>query len=563
MPQLVEERAPRRGPRLLEGALFAFLLAAHLWPLVALPRIPTQDGPSHQALAFAMAVYDRPEGAPLRQWFVPNEELLPNAFLFHAEAQLIRNAGIDAATAEKLVVAGYVLLLPLALLFALRGVTRDAGSLATLGFPFIYNFLTNLGFLNFGYGLAGYLLALGVLLRQRHTAGWRRGALVLLLALVALGVYTCHPVPLVVLAVSVATLGGWWSWRASRRLGEELPPPLWRAAGRELAPPALAVAPALGLFVAFLDGRGDEHTRWEPFLATARQLFTLETLASLDRRTVWVAGALAAFLVWLLLEELRRRATQAARQPGAPRPAEGLLLLTLVAGAMAFVSPDDVAGGGFLVDRLTLFPPLLLLLWLAGGRWPRGLRWAVQGVAVAIALAMLTLLWQRWVEIDGYLGDYLAAAERIETGRTAVPLSFAHQVTAASGELVPFRVFPFVHAMGYVAAQRPVVDLGRYEATTDLFPLRFRPEVDPYRHLATMPGGLEWAPPFVDLPRFERQTGRRLDYVLIWLPDAPARTEPSALDLYRQLEEGWERIYVSPRGLAELWRHRQAATRAG
>jgi hypothetical protein len=549
----VNEARPRRR-RLGEALLFAALLAAHLAPLVALPRLPTQDGPSHQALAYALAVWDEPEGALLRQWFVRTEGLRPNACLFHVQAALI--GIVDAATAEKILLGGYVVLLPLALLYAVRSVDGDSGFLAVLGFPFVYNFLTNLGFFNFGYGLAGYLLALGVLLRQRRAAGWRRAWRIAVLGLLSLAVYLSHPVPLVVLVVSVITLGGWWAWRAARRHAGETPT-LAAAAREHLLPPLLAVAPALALFVGFFDGRLDRPTRWEPFLASARQLFTLETLASLDRRTVWVAGALAAFLLWLVLDELRRRVDEAARRPGVARPAEGLLLLALVTAAMVFVSPDDVAGGGFLVDRLTLFPPLVLVLWLAGGRWGLGLRWAVQGIAAGLAVTMLTLLWGSWVEVDRTLDDYRAAAERIEAGHVALPVAFAHQVADDSGAAVPYRVYPFVHALGYTAATRPIVHLGLYEGTSDLFPLRFRSELDPYLHLADPPGALNWAPPAVDLPGYEGRTGRRVDYVLVWLPDgAPAHAAAQVRDLYRQLEEGYERDYVSPRGLAELWRRR-------
>jgi hypothetical protein len=572
------ERRERR--RIGEGLVFAALLVAHLLPLVLLPRIPTQDGPSHQALARAMAVLDEPAGEPLRRWFVRNPELVPNAFLFHAEAALLR--ALPAPLVEKVMMAGYVALLPLGLLFALRSVSRDGAFLAALGFPFVYNFLTNLGFLNFGYALAGFLFALGLLLRQRQARGWRRTARVALLALVALAIYACHPVPLVVLVVAAVTLGGWWSLRAVRR--PEQPPSLVGALRAELLAPLAALVPAVVLFVGFLDSRVERYMRWEPIAETARQLVTLEVLASMDRRTVWVAAGMVLLLAVLVVRQAARRV--AARRPGQVWPAEGLLLLAFACVAMVLVCPDDIAGGGFVVDRLTLFPPLVLLAWLAGGRWGKGERWAVMGAAVLLSAALLGLSWGRWVEVNANLDDYLAVASQVEPGRAAVSVSLSHQVRGPDGLFHPYRVFPYVHAFGYVAAEggaaaahavvnhaaepkakasvaaagaaaaHAVVNLGQYEATTDLFPLRFRAEVDPYNHLAARPGGLEWAPPAVDLLGFERRTGARVDYVIVFQPNFQLADERQVNELYRQLEEGFERTAVSPRGLAELWRHR-------
>ncbi len=127
--------------------------------------------------------------------------------------------------------------------------------------------------------------------------------------------------------------------------------------------------------------------------------------------------------------------------------------------------------------------------------------------------------------------------------------------SAPSGERrqLAFRLWPFVHALGYVAGRRPIVDLGLYEAGEDYFPLRFRPELDPYRHLSIGPLGMEEVPPRVDVPGYERRGGR-VDYVLLWQPQVAPANHPATRELYRQLAAGFERVHVSRRGNAELWR---------
>ena len=52
-------------------------------------------------------------------------------------------------------------------------------------------------------------------------------------------------------------------------------------------------------------------------------------------------------------------------------------------------------------------------------------------------------------------------------------------------------VVPFLYASGYVTAQRNAVDLCNYEANTGYFPVGFRPELNPYTHLALDKYGLD------------------------------------------------------------------------
>ncbi len=222
-----------------------------------------------------------------------------------------------------------------------------------------------------------------------------------------------------------------------------------------------------------------------------------------------------------------------------PLPADALLAVAALFTVVYFAAPSTMAGGGFLNHRLALFPPLVLLLWLASARWTARARWTMQLAGILLATGMLVTLWARWSRINVDLDEYVATADRIEDGRTVLPLTFAPQGVeiASDGQRqdLAFRVWPFVHALGYVAGRRPIVDLGLYEAGEDYFPLRFRPELDPYRHLSIGLLGMEEVPPRVDLPRYERQGGR-VDYVLLWQPQAAPHEHPTTKDLYRQLE---------------------------
>ena len=88
--------------------------------------------------------------------------------------------GADAA--EKALVAAYVVLLPLALRYALRGVDPRADWLAVVAVPFTPHYLFTYGFYNLCLGLGLGLLVVGLALRQRD--GWTPRTTALLAGLV-------------------------------------------------------------------------------------------------------------------------------------------------------------------------------------------------------------------------------------------------------------------------------------------------------------------------------------------------------------------------------------------
>ena len=537
--------APHGRPRSRgERLLLALLIAAHLAPLLVLPALPTQDGPSHQALSYALRIWDEPEATPLQRYLERNEEAVPNWFVFLVEAELLRPLSLQAA--EKALLAGYVVLLPLALRWALRGVHPDAGFLAVLGVPFTYNYLLNLGFFNFCWSLVAFLVALGWFLRGRDRPPAARAAA---LALLALWVYFCHGIAFVMLALAVGTLSLAWGWRDARAAGGG-----WRGVRAALArrlPALLALLPGAALVLAFLGSRMEEGTGAMPLAPRLYHLPAIYSLVSYDRRAVVFSAALAALLAALAWRRLRR--PDGAAGDGA----QGLLAVAAVFVLVYLVAPNDLAGGGYVTHRLNLFPPLALLLWLAAASYGPRLRAAVQAIGAALALGLLGLLWMRWAAVDDALRDHRLAAARVPAGATALPLSYAHAGRGRDGRPLAFRVQPFLHALGYASARAPIVDLGLYGASEDYFPLRYRPALDPYHHLGRGRHGMEGQPPTVDIRGYERRTGGRVDFVLLWQPAAAPPRHSSVIGLRRQLDEGYERVYVSPRGLAELWRRRR------
>ncbi|MFP5286791.1 MAG: hypothetical protein ACLGI9_13710, partial [Thermoanaerobaculia bacterium] len=279
------------------------------------------------------------------------------------------------------------------------------------------------------------------------------------------------------------------------------------------------------------------------------KLVKLDVLASFDPRTRYFAYAAAVLFGVLALWVLR-----------SARKSRWLAVFAVFVG-LVLVVPSNVGVGGFIEVRLSLFPFFALILWLAASDLPTPLRRGITVAATGLALALLGLLWTRWRVLDGYLAEYLSTGERIPAGSTVLPLSYSHFGTAPDGSELTYRIQPFVHAASHIAAGKPVVDLRLYAANYEgYFPVHYRPELNPYRHIA-QGYWAERVPPWVEFLTYPRRTGGRVDYVLIWqIPRE--RTHPAIRSLWRQLRTGYERVYVSPRGFAEVYRDKRRDRRS-
>jgi hypothetical protein len=529
-----------------ETLLFWGLLALHLLPIWIFPFTPTQDGPGHQAVTAILRQYDLPEAGLLRQYYLPNREALPNWLIFFLMARVLRFLTVPMA--EKVVLTAYVLLLPLAARYALRAVNPRAGFLAVMAFPFVYNYLFNMGFFNFCWSLAAFFFAVGYWLRHGEQMGPGR---TVVLALLMLWVYFCHPVTLAVNVAVLLTLAVWRMLLDLRATpGRPASGELWRAFRHRLLAPALACVPPLALIAAFVGRRTGARISMMPMWVKLKQLAGLYSLSSLTRWTIPLAILLAFLFYWLAALCQRERR-------GLPlQTGDGFLIATGILTVVHFAAPSELAGGGFINQRTVLYPFLTLLLWLGTFEHPARRRLRVQIAAAGIALAFLGLILWKYAQLDRFLSEIVATSGAVEPDHTLLFLSYSHRGDGRGGDIA-YRTEPLLHAGGYVAARKRLVDLSLYEANEDYFPILFHPSLNPYRHLSDDVLGIEKEPPEVDLLSYPRRTGGRIDYVLLWGLRDDRRGEPKVRAVLDQVAAGFDLVERSPGGGAVLYRARR------
>jgi hypothetical protein len=544
-----------KGAYRLDTVLFVALLAIEIAPIWYFRYFPSTDGPAHLENAAILREYHDPDRQLYRDFYTINTRPEPNWLGHLLLAGLLFVA--PPLVAEKIVLTGYLLLLPLSARYAMRSIRPDAGFVALLAFPFVPNRFFHMGFHNFCYSFPLFFFVVGYWLRHRMEFTWPRTAM---LGLLGLLLYFCHPFGLAAwLVIGVQAL--WLTYlelnaksvsEGPRLIG--LAKTLWS----NIAAPFWAVLPTTLLALWFLTRPGLPPRPPEDTAANTLAMFLkLEVLVSYNIAEGVPALGLSLFLLGTLGYLLT-----AWMKVWRAQPADGLLLAAFGFVVLLLVMPPSLAGGLFVNQRLTLYAPFTLLLWFAAQPIIDRCRWPIRAAAVAATLILVGLFSMTYIRANSYLGEMVEVADAIEPGHTLLPLSFILPSHAPDGQPVSAGVPLFQHVDGYLAAQRHLVSLKNYEATTGYFPILYRTEMNPYliigRDTKVLDGGLHSVPPRVDILAYEAATGRAIDYVLIWGVWSEPPSDPASRAIMLQLKKGgYEEVHLASRhGLAHLYRHK-------
>ena len=542
--------APRREsarPRdaRLAPAVFAAVLALHVLPIWLVRYFPTQDGPLHVENVLALLGH---AGSPLLQaWYLPNWGAQPNWLTQALLAALLQV--LSPLVAEKVVLTGYTLLFPLAFRSALpRGAQGWWAALAA--FPFVHAYPFHMGFWNFCWGFALAFLAWGFWARTRGRLGPLRFAG---LAVLSVLLFLAHSVAF---AGALVAVGATLAWRAGLSLARARGRParrarVARAYGARAAWALLAAAPGLALLGAWLAAHSDRNSARIPFTELAAKLAVGYALVSIDRREIFLA---AGVVLALFVAGVHLALARSGRGPRLRRH-DGWLLAAAVFVGLYFAVPDVVAAGAHVSDRLALFALVSVALWIGSGPAPYASRLRVAVALAALAVAALGVRLEKQHELSSHLAEFVSAGSVVEEGRVLLPLALSpHGPRDEDGWRMGYRVKPFLHATGWIVAERGGVDLKNSQANTDHCPVRFPDDRNPFRTIAQSLARMESSPPCVDLRAAERA---RVDYVLVWGATREALGTPCGAALAAELAARFEPVWLSePRGLLEVWRPR-------
>jgi putative flippase GtrA len=545
-------REPLALAALVPRALFALLLVLHVLPIWLVRWFPTQDGPLH--VENVLALLQR-SGSPLLQhWYLTNLGAQPNWLTQAVFAALL--PALSPAVAEKVILTGYTVLFPLAFRALTPRGTRGWWA-ALLAFPFVHAFPFHMGFWNYTWGAALALLTAGFFLRTRGRLGPGRWAI---LAGLSVLLYLAH---LVALASAALVMGGALGWRCGLALRRARGQPARRARvargylRRGLGLVA-ATGPGLALALAWIAAHREHTASRIPFLELVAKLGLGYALVSIDRRELYLSAILMLAIFVAVVHLLLARAGRGGRR----HAHDGWLAVAAAFVLLYFAVPDVVAAGAHVSDRFAWFALLAIAAWIGSGSAPMTSLRRVAVAFVVLAVAALGVRFQKQRELSDLLEEYVSAKQVVDAGSLILPLALSpHGPRDDDGFRLGYRVKPFLHAAGWIVAERGGVDLANSQANTDQCPVRFRPDRNPFRDIAGSLGRMEGMPPCVDLEAAARAPA---GYVLVWGATREELRTPCGGALEMALGERYEPVFLSaPRGLIQVWRPlRQGSTRS-
>jgi hypothetical protein len=547
--------AGRRGRTwaLIGAAVLAVIVAAEAAFIIRIPQFVAVDAATH--VGGAALLRDILEGAGALHLRYVQLSTFPAPNILPELALGIVMVVVDPTTAEKLLQISYVILLPVALLYAARGVRREGQWVAFLALPMTFTFAFHYGFYDFTLGVVVFLLVAGFAWRHRASPGARHA---IVLGLLALLLYLTHIVPYAAFVIFIGSVAG---WRVLLGAVHEGP----RAALGELRrwlPAAIGMAPSLILAAVFFAATGTGvPVAFNPLLSQLAWVATLATaLATFDRLEILVSVVLALTLLVLSIHALW------VRWPLHLQETDSLLVFAILMALAAMVAPREVrSGGSFIPERLTLFAVYGLALWLAASHLGSTAARLASATWIAIAIAFFALRLPSYLNESRAAEEYESVAPCIADGATMVQVNLAY---FPSGSLS--RTDPFTAETGRLSAVTRGHDLGNFEGLFPFFLFTNRPQNDPYLYLANNGHGFEDfqdVPPHISIASYARRPVGVVDYVIVF---GRSMATPATLDspawsaLAGELANGYRVVARTDDDLVEVYeRAGSAITRAG
>jgi hypothetical protein len=349
---------------------------ANLVPIWVPTVVGSMDGPIHMGAAADLLHFLTAPASPARAHLAPLFFPVPNLTPELAYTTLL--AILPPTLAEKVFLTGYVVAFTLAFRYAILSVDRRMGWLTVFAIPLTLSVAFAFGLFNYVWSLVPFLLVTGYVLRHRADLRPRHAAVLGVLLAIT---YLTHLVSYVEALLAVATVVG------MDALAELRARP--RALGhvvRTRLPIALAVAPSVIVAAIFLIGNGAEGSDYRRALVTlvAGLPSFAWPLVTFDRKEIAFTTVLGVTLGGLTVAALLAR-----RRAWTLRPSDSLLVATVLSTGAYLLSPEATGSGGLISERLALYPPIFLVLWLAAQELPR---LAPRFAATAVAVAMTGLL---------------------------------------------------------------------------------------------------------------------------------------------------------------------------
>lgn len=484
----------------------------------------TCDGPCH--LYNASIVHDLWTGSNTGFYYTfyrHNYTIDPNSLTTYAMALLLFVA--RGAIAEKLFLSTYALIYISGITVLMRRIAGNSISLWLCGgFIFIFTYALSKGFYNFSFGIAFWVWMVWAWIRYLDRP--RLSALLIYLLFSSLTFFT-HLLPFV---LGLITTGPLLVSYGLATISDK------RRTLLNLTAWAVAAAPFVIFTLLFTQKEGGLQLTLAPHPYRLLELAEFKYIINVvDTERPWaiLAGVVIGGLT--LLTIVRSISNFKWHK------FDGFVAALVIIAFVYTFFPEDFLGRAIIISiRAQLFVMLLATL-VIGYRMKEGPLKNAGGILLFTSFVVLSAIRMNCrQDADTALKGVLNAGKMIPDRAIVLAFDGAPGGVRTDGTIIADRNAIFHHATHYIACDRPMILLDNYEANTGYFPISWRNETNPYKHLS-LNGGFENDPPTADIPNYERMSRQKVGYIISrnFLNTAHGISS----DIHEQIDSNYEVIF--------------------
>lgn len=432
--------------------LYLLLLTAHISIVWLLPYFPTQDGPSH---IYNLAILkDLLNGGQVwGDYYYSQLRPIPNLG-FHIFAYPLL-AAFSPQTTERLFITIYLILMALSVPFFMRSFNKPPFPISFFVFPVMFNFNLMMGFYSYAIAVPVFLMAFGYCYQIRKSSLLKRfiiynilGLIIFYLHLVAFGLFILSLFCLVI--------------SESDRF-KDIPLKLLNL--------TFIISPALINLVVYLQNSSKDYDAVPiRYITLADRINDLITFSSATL-SHWQLGS-GCLLFYIFIRFLTYGVFSAATISKnriylklINDETKCLMLLSFALVLICLFFPFMWGNGSFFNQR---FPWVILLVMLPvihirAELIPRKLSSSILiFISILVLMVNATIMRQKSTDIEAFLKGLSVNFPKGAYVMTCKPYSDY------------FRIDVLMHASAYYGLTKKVIVIGNYEASTKLFPVRFK-----------------------------------------------------------------------------------------
>jgi hypothetical protein len=474
--------------------LISCLILIYLIPIWVITYFPSQDGPSHLYNAQILKEYNNSD-YKFNEFYDLNLKIFPNWFSHAFLAGLMYV--FPPLIAEKLLISIYIILFPLSLFYLINAVNKGNTSFGILGFLFIYNYLFHMGFYNFVLSIPLFFFVLGYWWKNKDSLRYRN---IIILNLLICVVFFCHLVSYVLALISIFVLSALY----------------YRKKVKKTLLSFCYLLPSYVPFAIYIIG--------SDFLRSGKSAFgfwqmpqliidfiSMKSLVSYSKYQFIITYILFAFIMylffWTLVNEKMKLKGNIIQIKLDHR--DYFLLISALVLVLYFFMPSSMGGGGFVTDRLSLYPFLIILPWFSV-KQSKIHKYILHAFIVIICIVNVVYVSYYYITLDRDMKEFVSKVDLIEKNKTILPMPLDPYGKS-------YRIGIFFNSFGYYCLQNGGINLGNYEAGTAYFPTKYkegfeRPPLVTVLH----------APKTLDITKCASMP---IDYVIIWGTDPGIENE--------------------------------------